>query len=128
MAYKPKDHYFHKAKKENYVARSVYKIQEIDQKFRLFHKNDYILDLGASPGSWSQYCLEKIGPQGLVVGVDLKPVEIKDPRFSFFRGDLREWDAKYFASRDRVNVEIVTKRRAQTFVFSNMGKDAQFNL
>lgn len=90
MAYKPKDFYFHKAKQENYVARSVYKLQEIDQKYRLFHKNDYVLDLGASPGSWSQYALEKIGPQGLVVGVDLKPVEIKNPRFSFFRGDLRE--------------------------------------
>ncbi|MES3038395.1 MAG: RlmE family RNA methyltransferase [Bdellovibrionota bacterium] len=90
MTYNPKDRFFHKAKKENYLARSIYKLQEIDQKHRLLQKNDYILDLGASPGSWSQYCLEKVGVNGLVVGVDLKPVDIKDRRFSFFQADIRE--------------------------------------
>lgn len=94
MNYNPKDHYFKKAKKENFVARSIYKLEEIDQKFKIIKKNDVILDLGSSPGSWSQYCLKKVTDQGKVVGIDLNPVTFKDSRYIFYQQDIFEtnWD------------------------------------
>ncbi|TGM27910.1 hypothetical protein EHQ82_01715 [Leptospira selangorensis] len=55
MGYNPKDHYFKKAKEENFAARSVFKLEEIDKRYHLFKDKYQVLDLGASPGSWSQY-------------------------------------------------------------------------
>ena len=56
--------YTKKAKEEGYPARSVYKLQEIDKKFRLLKAGDRVLDLGASPGSWLLYISQKIGEKG----------------------------------------------------------------
>ena len=70
------DHFSRKAKKENFPARSVYKLQEIQKKFQIIKKKDVILDLGCSPGSWLVYAADMVGPKGIVVGIDLKPVEI----------------------------------------------------
>jgi 23S rRNA (uridine2552-2'-O)-methyltransferase len=70
------DHFSRKAKKENFPARSVYKLQEIQKKFQIIKKGDVILDLGCSPGSWLVYAADMVGPKGIVVGIDLKPVEI----------------------------------------------------
>lgn len=67
------DYYFKKAKKEGYPARSVYKLEEIQKKFRLLKRGDKILDLGCQPGSWSMYAAKIAGPPGLVVGIDLGP-------------------------------------------------------
>ena len=74
--YKPQDHYFRKAKKEGYPARSVYKLQEIDEKFHIFKPGDLVLDLGCSPGSWLLYIEKVISLDGKVVGIDLKPITI----------------------------------------------------
>lgn len=92
MGYNPKDHFFKKAKSEDYLARSVYKLQEIDEKYKLIRKNDVIVDLGASPGSWSQYCLKKLGPEGRLVGIDLTEVTLKDPRYAFYHEDIFKMD------------------------------------
>jgi 23S rRNA (uridine2552-2'-O)-methyltransferase len=88
MAYKKNDHYAQKAKKEQYVARSVYKLMEIDQKYRVLHPGDQVLDLGASPGSWSQYASQKIGEKGRLLGVDLKKVFLSLPNAVFVKGDI----------------------------------------
>ena len=64
------DYYFKKAKKEGYPARSVYKLDEVQKKFRLLKKGDKVLDLGCQPGSWSMYAADAVGDHGLVVGVD----------------------------------------------------------
>ena len=90
MTYNPRDHYFKKAKKENFAARSVFKLEEIDQKLKIIKPHQKILDLGASPGSWSQYCSQKIGPQGRVLGVDLSEVKVKLPNAVFIQADLRD--------------------------------------
>ena len=71
------DHYSRRAQKENYAARSVYKLAEIQKKHRIFKKGDTVLDLGCSPGSWLQFAAEQTGITGRVVGVDLKPVTIQ---------------------------------------------------
>jgi len=69
------DHYAKKAKKENFPARSVYKLKEIQQKFKLIRKGDKILDLGCAPGSWTKFAAELVGAEGHVVGIDLKEVK-----------------------------------------------------
>ena len=85
---KIKDYYFKKAKSENYSARSVYKLIEMDNKYNLIKNGFTILDVGCSPGSWSQYILKKY--KGIkIVGIDISnKIEIKDKRFSFVHKDL----------------------------------------
>ncbi|OQX18454.1 MAG: 50S rRNA methyltransferase [Desulfobacteraceae bacterium IS3] len=73
------DHYSQKAKKENFPARSVYKLQEIQQKSNLIKKGDRVLDLGCAPGSWLLYAASLTGETGRVVGIDLQPVPVKLP-------------------------------------------------
>lgn len=90
MTYNPRDHYFKKAKENNFAARSVFKLEEIDQKFKVLKPKQIILDLGASPGSWSQYCSQKIGAEGRILGVDLKPVTAKLKNATFIQADLRD--------------------------------------
>lgn len=72
MTFNFRDHYFHKAKREQFLARAVYKLQEIQNKYKLLKVGDRVLDLGAAPGSWLQLAGRIVGPAGLVVGVDLK--------------------------------------------------------
>ena len=84
------DHYSLRAKKEGYPARSVYKLEELNSKFRIFNNSSKILDIGAAPGSWSLYCLRKTGKNSLVAAIDLKDLSISrdDPRLFFIRGDF----------------------------------------
>lgn len=98
MNYNPKDHYFKKAKKENFAARSVFKLEEIDQKFKILRSGLTVLDLGASPGSWSQYCSQKVGDRGRILGVDLSPVKVALKNAVFIQADLRDLELeKIFA-------------------------------
>lgn len=90
MAYNPKDFYFKKAKEKNFVARSVFKLEEIDQRFKIFSKGDRVLDLGCAPGSWTQYASKIIGRQGLCIGIDLQKVNLTLHNAVFYSEDLRE--------------------------------------
>jgi 23S rRNA (uridine2552-2'-O)-methyltransferase len=81
------DPYTKKARREDYAARSVYKLEEIQRRERILQNAKLILDLGASPGSWTQYCL-KAAPQAAVVAVDLAPLSVKDARITFFQEDI----------------------------------------
>lgn len=92
MAYQPNDHYARKAKQENFLARSVYKLEEIDKKFRLLKQGQFILDLGCSPGSWSQYAAAKIGKNGKILGIDLTPMKIALPNAIFITANILETD------------------------------------
>ncbi|MFH1980427.1 MAG: RlmE family RNA methyltransferase [Pseudomonadota bacterium] len=73
------DHYTRQAKKDHFPARSVYKLQELQQKFKLLKKGDRVLDLGCAPGSWTKYAAGIVGSGGRVVGVDLTAVAIDLP-------------------------------------------------
>ncbi len=73
------DYYSKKAKKDKYPARSVYKLEEVQQRYKFLKKGDSVLDLGCYPGSWSLYASEVVGPKGIVVGVDLQQAD-KSPR------------------------------------------------
>lgn len=88
------DHYARKAKKENYAARSVYKLAEIQKKHRVIKRGDRVLDLGCAPGSWLQFAAEQAGPRGAVIGVDLKPVAIQLPgNVQVLTGDIHDLHA-----------------------------------
>lgn len=89
MTAKWADHYTLKAKAEGYKARSVYKLKEIQKRFKIVKPGDKVLDLGCFPGSWSQFLLEQVGEEGRVLGVDLKvPEGIVDERFRFLKADV----------------------------------------
>jgi len=70
------------------MARSVFKLEELDQKFHLLRPGDKVLDLGASPGSWSQYAAQKAGKNGFVIGIDLTAIPIAVPNALFIQGDM----------------------------------------
>jgi len=69
------DPYFRRAKEEGYRARSAYKLLQIQERFHVLHRGDTVLDLGAAPGSWSQVATRLVGSDGLVIAVDLQPIE-----------------------------------------------------
>lgn len=73
------DRFYQRAKREHFAARSVYKLQEIDQRFRVLRAGARVLDLGCWPGSWLQYAAQAVGAKGVLVGVDRFPVEVPVP-------------------------------------------------
>jgi len=75
MSYKSGDHYTKRAKNDGFAARSVYKLEEIQNKWRIISQGDKVLDLGCAPGSWSRYAKQKVGNRGSVVGVDIQEVD-----------------------------------------------------
>ncbi len=90
MSYKVKDHFFHQAKKDGFAARSVYKLQELDKKYKFIGAGQTVVDLGCAPGSWSQWLSQKVGPKGSVIGFDLTPVTLKLPNVYFYTANLLE--------------------------------------
>ncbi|KAA0258948.1 RlmE family RNA methyltransferase [Deferribacter autotrophicus] len=87
--YKRKDAYYKKAKKEGFKSRAAYKLIEINNKYQLIKKGDVVLDAGCAPGGWSQAVLTIVGKKGLVVGIDILPVEgITFHNFHFIQGNL----------------------------------------
>ncbi len=83
------DQFFRMAKAEGYLARSAYKLQEINERKHLFGPGARVLDLGCAPGAWLQIAAEIVGPRGLVVGIDLKEIrEVIGPNVTILRGDI----------------------------------------
>ncbi|MCD2380347.1 SAM-dependent methyltransferase [Borreliella burgdorferi] len=85
--YRLDDEYSKKAKREGYLARSVYKLIEINEKFSLFSSGN-VLDIGASPGGFSQYAYKKL-KRGILVSVDINDIGLRyDDNFYFIKGDI----------------------------------------
>ena len=85
---KVRDYYSKRAREEQYRARSVYKLKEMDRKFHLIRRGMSVLDIGCAPGSWSQYALERTG-NGHITGIDLDAsVALGDSRFSYIQADI----------------------------------------
>ena len=70
-----KDSYFRNAKLKGYRARSAFKLEEIQKKTGVLQRGNYVLDLGAYPGSFMQITAPIIGRNGKLIGIDLKPIE-----------------------------------------------------
>ena len=101
---KVKDFYYKKAREENYKARSVFKLEEAHNKFKFIKSSDRVLDIGCSPGSFSQYTLNKILKSGSVVGVDILPNSFSHPKFTFILGDIKEMNLATF---DNMKFDVV---------------------
>jgi 23S rRNA (uridine2552-2'-O)-methyltransferase len=84
-----KDPYAKQARASHYRSRAAYKLSEIDKKDKLFRNVQTVVDVGASPGSWSQYVSEQLGPQGKIVAVDILPMQPID-KVLFIEGDFTE--------------------------------------
>ncbi len=99
-----RDRYHQQAKKEGFLARAVYKLGEIDEKHHLFARGQRVLDLGCAPGSWLQYARQKVGREGILVGLDrelLNPVpagarihagDVLSIDLAVLKGDLSAFD------------------------------------
>jgi len=87
------DAYRRQARAEGFVSRAVYKLKAIDEKYRLFRQGQRVLDLGCTPGSWLQYIAKRVGPAGLVLGVDLEAprISLAHPLY-FLAGDVLSLD------------------------------------
>lgn len=86
-----KDFYTRKSREEGYYARSVYKLKQINKKYNLIKKGNKVLDLGCSPGGWTQASLEIVGKQGFVLGTDISHIrKIKAKNFKFIKTDINE--------------------------------------
>jgi len=72
--YAKPDAFTRAAKQKGFAARSVFKLEEIDRRVRLFAASQRVLDLGAAPGSWSQYAAERIGRGGKLLAIDRNPM------------------------------------------------------
>ena len=102
-----RDIYVRKSQVEGYRARSVYKLIEINEKFKIFKNGYSVIDIGASPGSWSQYVAKSV-KSGRLVSIDLKDIE-KIENMIQIKGDFTERDIQekiksYFKSK--VNVVL----------------------
>ncbi|MDR1625364.1 MAG: RlmE family RNA methyltransferase [Spirochaetia bacterium] len=86
------DHWARKAKQEGYPARSVYKLKEIEEKFGVLPQRGLVLDLGASPGSWTLFVLRHREGRCAVVAADLAPLDLRPAPegLVFHQGDICE--------------------------------------
>jgi 23S rRNA (uridine2552-2'-O)-methyltransferase len=105
---KKREHYYKLAKKQNYRSRAAYKLKQIQDRFNVIHYNFYVVDLGASPGGWSQVAAEIAGTRGKVVAIDrarMKPIE----QVTVLRGDMlrEETIAALFKELDGRKADVV---------------------
>ncbi|MBI2993358.1 MAG: RlmE family RNA methyltransferase [Gammaproteobacteria bacterium] len=84
-----KDSFSRQARQSDYRSRAVYKLIEIDQQDRLFRPGQTVVDLGAAPGSWSQYASSRVGPHGRVIAVDIEEI-IPIRNVQAIRGDFSD--------------------------------------
>lgn len=87
------DKYFQLAKSQGYRARSVYKLKEIQEQFDIIHPDMNVCDIGAAPGSFIQYIKEILRDTGIIVGIDLKPIDkYSQSHIHTFQHDIFEYE------------------------------------
>jgi 23S rRNA (uridine2552-2'-O)-methyltransferase len=107
------DAFFKRAREAGFAARSVFKLEEIDQRLRLLRPGYRVLDLGCRPGSWMQYALRVVGRHGAVVGIDRDPLAQALPDARVMQGDI-------YATTD---AELLGELKAFDVVLSDMAPD-----
>lgn len=83
------DEYVRRCQQDGYRSRAIYKLIEIDEKDHLLKPGMNIIDLGAAPGGWSEYCVKKLGSTATVVALDILPMDPIDG-VVIIQGDFRE--------------------------------------
>lgn len=85
------DHWVQQARAQGWRSRAAFKLQQLDQRLRLLRPGQLVVDLGAAPGSWSQYASNVVGRSGQVIALDLLLMEPL-PDVTFIQGDFRDSD------------------------------------
>lgn len=83
------DEYVRRSQEDGYRSRAVYKLIEIDDKDRLLRPGMTVIDLGAAPGGWTEYCVKKLGAKGSIIALDILPMEPIEG-VTIIQGDFRE--------------------------------------
>lgn len=83
------DHFLHKARADSFRSRAAYKLEEIDTKYKLIKPGHKILDLGAAPGSWSQYAMRKVAGKAKIIAIDLLEIDPIEG-VTILQGDIRD--------------------------------------
>jgi len=116
---KKSEHFYKEAKRVGYRARSAFKLQQIQKKFNIFSKKDFVIDLGAAPGGWSQVAKELVGEYGSVIGIDILPIK---PLLGvhLIQGDITEEE-----TGEEINQQMNNKKA--DVVISDMSPDITGN-
>lgn len=105
--YTVQDKYFKKAKEEGFRARSVFKLEGIQERYHILKPGMKVLDLGAAPGSFVQYISQAVGGKGLVIGIDLTAIEpLKLGNVTTYQGDIFD---------DELYKKIVQEKKVRFF-------------
>jgi 23S rRNA (uridine2552-2'-O)-methyltransferase len=95
------------ARAKGYPARSVFKLQEIDRRMRLFRAGQNVIDLGAAPGSWSLFASERVGPTGHVYAIDIKPLlQVFGENVKVLEGDALSLESEVLAAHAPYDVVL----------------------
>src|SRR5439155_20266665 len=89
-----RDRFHQKAKREGFLARAVWKLEELDTKFAIFAPGQRVLDLGCAPGSWLQYARKQVGERGVLVGLDRQALRGEVAGARILVGDVMTISAK----------------------------------
>lgn len=110
------DSYGRRAKREGYAARSVYKLQEIDEKVGLLRRGARVLDLGAYPGSWTAFAAERVQAEGKVLGLDIQAFRGVLPKHAEMRKeDVFEVDPETLGTFDVVMSDMAPSTTGHRF-------------
>jgi 23S rRNA (uridine2552-2'-O)-methyltransferase len=107
------DRFHQKAKKQGFLARAVFKLEELDEQFKIFKPGQRVLDLGCAPGSWLQYARSRVGEKGTLVGLDRGPLRGDVAGARIVVGDVMTIDPK----------ELLGELPAFDVVLSDMAPD-----
>jgi len=89
LAEKKREHYYKMAKKAGFRSRAAYKLFQLNGKYNIIGERDYVLDLGAAPGGWTEAAASIAGEKGFVLGIDICKVEpFEEKNICFFQGDI----------------------------------------
>ena len=101
------DRFHQKAKKQGFLARAVFKLEELDTQFKLFKPGQRVLDLGCAPGSWLQYARSKVGDKGILVGLDRGPLRGDVAGSRIVVGDVMKIDVKDLLGSELTAFDVV---------------------
>jgi 23S rRNA (uridine2552-2'-O)-methyltransferase len=107
LRYEVQDRFFKEAKKAGFVARSVFKLQEMDERWKFYKGGMSVLDLGCAPGSWLQHASGRVGPSGKVLGIDIVPVKVELKNCKTVVADLNELTVEATLFQDFAPFDIV---------------------
>ena len=109
MQSRRRDQYYRLAKEKGYRSRAAFKLSEIIRSYRIIKRGDWVIELGAAPGGWTQVVAETLGNEGYVLGVDIQPVEsLKQSQVGFMKLDITSDSAvKLLEERFPNKVDVV---------------------